>query len=281
MYCSADCQKKHWKTHKMLCKTPAERAALRAVEDEAVRRQLCHRRLMSACAKGDCKIIKEVLEKGADPNYQEHMDECVTPLILAAEEGRVEAVKILLAHGANVNWVAKDGAFAMYLASQNGHKEVIDLLIAAGADVNCARNATFTPILLASVQGHISVLKTLIAAGGDATFVGRDGSTCLTEAVERNQPEAVGILLAAGANANHAKPDGKTSLWFASMHGMIEVARALLDGGADPLINNCLDIARQFNHPAIAALIEDKIEHPHQQPPALSPISPIGNVLRS
>jgi ankyrin repeat protein len=48
----------------------------------------------------------------------------------------VEEVKRLLAAGADVNAMTKDGMTALMLASKNGHSEVVKLLLAAKANVN-------------------------------------------------------------------------------------------------------------------------------------------------
>jgi ankyrin repeat protein len=64
-----------------------------------------------------------------------------TPLLWAASRGRVDAVGWLLDHGADVNQRATfggpshgDGVTALHLAAQNGDLSVIDLLLARGAD---------------------------------------------------------------------------------------------------------------------------------------------------
>lgn len=64
-----------------------------------------------------------------------------TPLLWAASRGRADAVAWLLDHGADVNQRATfggpghgDGVTALHLAAQDGNLEVIDLLLARGAD---------------------------------------------------------------------------------------------------------------------------------------------------
>src|SRR5690606_27397182 len=64
-----------------------------------------------------------------------------TPLLWAAANGRVEAARWLLEHGADVNQRASfggashgEGATALHLAAQHDHVEVIDALLARGAD---------------------------------------------------------------------------------------------------------------------------------------------------
>jgi ankyrin repeat protein len=64
-----------------------------------------------------------------------------TPLMLAAKNGHVDAVKLLLDRGAQVNARnpempdSKRGMTALMLAAQQGHDEVVRMLLERGADV--------------------------------------------------------------------------------------------------------------------------------------------------
>jgi ankyrin repeat protein len=68
-----------------------------------------------------------------------------TALHLAAGEGHLEIVKLLLEHGADVN--AKTAyETALHLAAGEGHLEIVKLLLEHGADVNAktaVRNMTY------------------------------------------------------------------------------------------------------------------------------------------
>ena len=55
-----------------------------------------------------------------------------TALIVAADRGHLEVVRLLIEAGADAN-------VAIAIAAQNGHLEVVELLLQAGADKNAAR----------------------------------------------------------------------------------------------------------------------------------------------
>lgn len=59
-------------------------------------------------------------------------------LILASMYGDLQAVKHLLANGADVNAQAKNGMTALVIACEYGYTEVVRALLVAGADVNHA-----------------------------------------------------------------------------------------------------------------------------------------------
>src|SRR5262245_35542407 len=57
-------------------------------------------------------------------------------LIAAAKRGDAEAVKSLLAKGANVNAKTRYDQTPLMFAAEKGHLEIVRILIEAGADIN-------------------------------------------------------------------------------------------------------------------------------------------------
>ena len=75
---------------------------------------------------------------------------------MASQNGHVEVVQVLLAHGANVNHAAPYGANALFMASQQGHVEVVQLLLAHGATEGISTAHT-----IAKLQGDIAIVDIL------------------------------------------------------------------------------------------------------------------------
>ena len=91
--------------------------------------------LLIASRDGDAPMIDALVAAGADPNNT--TTNGATALMMAAASGRVDAVKTLIAHGANVN--AKEpvkGETALTFAAAKGRADVIRELAAHGADVS-------------------------------------------------------------------------------------------------------------------------------------------------
>ena len=63
----------------------------------------------------------------------------MTPLLIAAHDGRLAEVRALLAAGASVNQAMEDGATPLFISAQQGHLDVVKALVAAGASVDQAR----------------------------------------------------------------------------------------------------------------------------------------------
>lgn len=123
-----------------------------------------------AADRGDLALMRLLLKLGADPRMPNFND--TTPLMAAAgvgtnepqeeageESEAVEAVKMLLDLGADVNTVDKNGDTAMHGAAYNISPLVVKLLAERGADPQIWKNpnkAGGTPLFIA--EGYISRL---------------------------------------------------------------------------------------------------------------------------
>ena len=87
--------------------------------------------LLNAAAKGDVKLVKELLDKGAYMNVRD--PEGRTPLTEGVWNNNGELVRLLLASGANPNTKKNDGATPLSIAQGKGYKEITELLKKAGA----------------------------------------------------------------------------------------------------------------------------------------------------
>lgn len=67
-------------------------------------------------------------------------------LLQAAKEGDIEAVKSLVAQGADVNVKDKENATALMRSVSRDHREVVNFLIVKGADVNAKNDWDYTPL---------------------------------------------------------------------------------------------------------------------------------------
>ena len=88
-----------------------------------------------AAKSGDLEAARLFLHSGGDINAPDRYGQ--TALMIVARAGRVDAARLLLDHGANVNAVEKwRGQTALMWAAAQGQADMVRALIAAGADVN-------------------------------------------------------------------------------------------------------------------------------------------------
>ncbi|MGH8546384.1 MAG: ankyrin repeat domain-containing protein, partial [Gammaproteobacteria bacterium] len=89
--------------------------------------------LLAATAQGYPKIMKRLLDAGANPDIGNLHS--ITPIMYAARYGNVESCKLLLDYGADINLQDWSDQTALMVATRTGHVEVAAMLIDAGADL--------------------------------------------------------------------------------------------------------------------------------------------------
>ena len=165
---------------------------------------------MNAATFGnDTATVRLLLEAGADIDTPDTFIG-LTPLMNAAGNRNVEAVKLLLAKGAKVNAVSKTEGLPKI---QTGTVEF----------------GGWTPLLMAAAFGPPEAVKVLLDAGGRIDAQDYRGFTPLMLAVgtDRYDRRTVNMLLAHGADLRPTNHAGETALDWAYKFADPEVIRAL------------------------------------------------------
>jgi ankyrin repeat protein len=126
--------------------------------------------LLYAGAEGMLDFVKASIAAGADTKITNRFGG--TALIPAADRGHVDIVEELLAHSDvdidhvnNLGWTALLEAVLLGDGGNN-HQTIVKLLIAHGADVNLADSKGVTPLQHAASRGYAEMVQALTAAGG-------------------------------------------------------------------------------------------------------------------
>jgi ankyrin repeat protein len=120
---------------------------------------------IEAARKDEKEILQYFIRKGIDINKKDSLWH-TTALIAAAEKGHIEAGKLLIAKGANVNITNEYGATALIYAVCNGPAEFVKLLIEAGADKNIENQYGKKAIDYANERGYDKIVALLEKVGG-------------------------------------------------------------------------------------------------------------------
>lgn len=177
-----------------------------------------------------------------------------TPLMYAARDGAIDAVRALAASGADLNLVDPDGTTALTLAIINGHFDTALALLDKGANPNVADKNGMTPLyaavdmntiqtvmgrpmpLLEDATDPAGMVKSLLAHGADPNLqlkrpiIGRhtrntgdpslsQGTTALARAAKSGDSKLMKLLLDGGANPHITQADLTTVAMIAASGG--------------------------------------------------------------
>ena len=181
--------------------------------------------LMLAAASGDAASVTALLDGGADANALE-TGRGHTALMFAAAANRVDAVKLLLARGADPTLATK----------------TVDLagLSRAGANPD-GRNLAGNPNGRSGGNDRPASPAKERVPGVDRQFLlnelvyAQGGMTPLLFAARQGNTGVVAALLDGGVNVDQLKKGDDTSpLLIATINGQFDTAKLLLDRGANP-----------------------------------------------
>ena len=154
-----------------------------------------------------------------------------TALHLCVENGRLEACRILIAGGADVN--ARDYSNSTPLFAALDNSEILSLLLSSGANVNVFNNDHMTPLFVAVVKNNVGACIQLIRKGADINICNHKGITPLIYSIYENQSELVKVLIENGADVNMKSIQGLTPLMCAVIMNNLNTVQLLIDYGAD------------------------------------------------
>jgi ankyrin repeat protein len=177
-----------------------------------------------------------------------------TPLMYAARDGAIQAVRALADSRADLNLVDPDGTTALTLAIINGHFDTAVALLEKGANPNVADKNGMTPLyaavdmntiqtvwgrpmpLLEDTVDPVGMVRSLLAHGADPNvqlkrpIIGRhtrntgdpslsQGTTALTRAAKSGDARLMKVLLEGGANPHLTQADLTTVAMIAASGG--------------------------------------------------------------
>ncbi len=189
--------------------------------------------LMWAATVGKRDICVALVEAGANVNTSGRLG---TALNFAEMGGNADVVRYLVAKGAVVTKDRADEITPLMTAAENGRVDLMRLLIARSkADVNAPDAEGTTPLMYAARRGQSAAVRFLLSAGAKAGAKDIHGRTALMYAAQNGYPECVTLLAPkAGGSLNARDKAGNTALHLAARYTEDAVTlRALLRAGAD------------------------------------------------
>lgn len=192
--------------------------------------------LFDAAARGDAAQIKKMLEKGEKPDLRDSYGR--TPLHVAAYRSHQEAMKVLVAAGANPNALENDRYDIVTIASVANDVPTLKVALSLGGSAkNITSRYDGTALIAAAHLGHAEVVRTLIHAGAPLDHINNLGWTALIESIVLGDggprhTETLKVLVNGGANVNLADRNGQTPLSLARSRDYKEMVLILQRAGA-------------------------------------------------
>lgn len=190
--------------------------------------------MVEAAERGDVSQINRLLIVGVPVDARDELGR--TGLLATVEHGRLEAFKVLLTEGADINAVARNLDTPWLLAGALGRAEMLRLMIPKQPDLGLRNRFGGTALIPACERGHVEAVKVLLTTKIDLDHVNNLGWTCLIEIALLGSDgarhlEVARLVLAAGANPNIADRRGATPLQLARSRGLQHLARTLTAAG--------------------------------------------------
>ncbi len=157
--------------------------------------------LLVAVARDRLDAAAALMEAGASVNAQAaNMD---TPWMLAGALGRAEMLGRMIPKGPDFALRNRFGGNALIPACERAHVEAVKVLLTSGIDVNHVNNLGWTCLLEIAILGdggprHVETAKLVLAAGADPNIADKDGVTPLRHARNKGQREVAALIEAAG-----------------------------------------------------------------------------------
>ena len=211
-------------------------------------------KLFQVIRTGDTMALKKALAEGASPNA---VLQGYSALMAAALNGSSEEMIILIAAGAQVNYINADSVTALWLAVPDYKKTV--LLLDAGANPQVIGKGGYTPIVkLACTPGSARLMKLFIEKGA-ILKKSAPNNFLIYNAAMTNDTAMLGICIRAGLSLNDTMCINDRPL-MASIYGKnFQTLKMLVDHGADVNLDGTFMVIKNNYTPLmLAALSGDR-----------------------
>ena len=166
--------------------------------------------LLEAVAQNRLRVVRRLLESGADPSHQGGPNNNSTLMLALGIEGEGQ-----------------------------GGEVVFNLLLQKGAAVDAQDEQERTALIHAVMAGQERAVEQLLERGADMTCADMEGNTALSYAAMLEHEEATAIISLLvkvgqerGVDLDHQNLRGLTPLLIAAQAGHLEAAQVLVGGGA-------------------------------------------------
>ncbi|CAI5720651.1 unnamed protein product [Peronospora destructor] len=186
--------------------------------------------LMHACQRGDVFSVQMLLANGADVNYVAHECGSNSPLHAAVSALHFNIVSYMLQHGAKVKTIGECGRSALHMV---GCPCMMPTTMSTSRDMTKATNGASAT--LSDSDKAVLIIKKLLTHGAHVDTVDIYGNTPIMLLAERGYLGGIDVIMEADSNIDLNVRNwqcGMSALAFAAKSGRANVVEGLLDYGA-------------------------------------------------
>jgi ankyrin repeat protein len=223
---------------------------------------VCAQDVFIASYNGDLETVRKMVER--NPGLVSSRNESGRFLLeMAAQTGKIEVVKFLLAKGADVN-MNRGGVTALHMAAlYGGNAELVSLLLEKGADINARTGEGATPLNLAVIGKQKEIADLLLDKGGEINLENQDFTRLLMTSASAGIGRIVDVALKHEIDFRFETGNGDSLLHAAAEGGLASLARALLAKGLNVDAGNIygmtpLHVAARGGHKEVIDLLLSK-----------------------
>jgi ankyrin repeat protein len=152
------------------------------------------------------------------------------PLHLAIELQNIEAIKMLLKYGSNVNLIDKNGFNSLHFSIRTRNIEICKLIVPIIADINARYKTGETALHMACNYESVEIAKLLITNGINVNIQDYSNEiTPLCYSILSNNIDLIELLLNSGAEVNLQDSFGNTSLHYCIIENNIQGFKLLIN----------------------------------------------------
>jgi len=189
--------------------------------------------LMHACQRGDVFSVQMLLANGADVNYVAHECGSNTPLHVAVSALHFNVVSYMLQHGAKVKTIGECGRSVLHMVGSPCMMPAT--LSSSSSDVT--KTASGASAALSDSDKAVLIVKKLLAHGAPFDTVDIYGNTPVMLLAERGFLGGIDAIMEADSNIDLNARNwqrGMSALALAAKSGRASAVEGLLDYGAQP-----------------------------------------------
>eukprot|EP00775_Hariotina_reticulata_P004102 gene4102-4348_t len=198
-------------------------------------------------ADNEIEVIQDMLSQGMPVDSRDHDGR--SALMIAARNGRKEAVISLLLAGADPALTDIRGYDVMIDAAQGGHQEILNVLRLAGARTQTSKATQAFLLCKATFEGRLDLMLKLLQTGCDANAQNYDRQSALhVAAAEGNLPAAKLLVDEGKADVGLKDRWGYSPLDFAHKAGDGPLVRFLEDSATPEMAAAAAHRANKRRH---------------------------------